>query len=196
MSASRIATSETSGMSSPSRSRLMPTSTSNIPRRRSRMISTRSTVSMSECSSAHARRARRGLGEVLGHPFGQGGDQHAVAHRHLLADLAEQSSTWVATGRISTGGRPGRWAHHQLDHAAGRLRAVHTAPASPRRRCCAARVVPIPSKRSGRLSARTAGGTELDEGFLARTVAPLYIAPICGIVTRIRRPPARASDGR
>jgi hypothetical protein len=28
---------------------LMPTSTSNSPRRRSRMISTRSTVSMSEC---------------------------------------------------------------------------------------------------------------------------------------------------
>ena len=49
LSASRIATSETSGMSSPSRSRLMPTSTSNLPRRRSRMISTRSTVSMSEC---------------------------------------------------------------------------------------------------------------------------------------------------
>ncbi len=33
----------------PSRSRLMPTSTSNLPRRRSRMISMRSTVSMSEC---------------------------------------------------------------------------------------------------------------------------------------------------
>ena len=49
LSASRIATSDTSGMSRPSRSRLMPTSTSNLPRRRSRMISVRSTVSMSEC---------------------------------------------------------------------------------------------------------------------------------------------------
>ena len=38
-----------SGMSRPSRSRLMPTSTSKAPRRRSRMISMRSIVSMSEC---------------------------------------------------------------------------------------------------------------------------------------------------
>ena len=37
------------GGRSPSRSRLMPTSTSNTPRRRSRRISTRSSVSMSEC---------------------------------------------------------------------------------------------------------------------------------------------------
>ena len=39
----------TSGKSRPSRRRLMPTSTSNLASRRSRMISTRSTVSMSEC---------------------------------------------------------------------------------------------------------------------------------------------------
>src|SRR3970282_1387776 len=44
LSASRMATSETSGRSSPSRSRLMPTSTSNSPRRRSRRISTRRAV--------------------------------------------------------------------------------------------------------------------------------------------------------
>ena len=48
LSASRIATKDTSGMSSPSRSKLMPTMTSNLPKRRSRMISERSTVSMSE----------------------------------------------------------------------------------------------------------------------------------------------------
>ena len=49
LSASRMATSETSGISSPSLSKLIPTSTSNLPKRRSRMISTRSTVSTSEC---------------------------------------------------------------------------------------------------------------------------------------------------
>ncbi|MNO03350.1 hypothetical protein D3C81_2240200 [compost metagenome] len=49
LSASRMATKETSGKSRPSRSRLIPTSTSNVPRRRSRRISTRSTVSMSLC---------------------------------------------------------------------------------------------------------------------------------------------------
>ena len=49
LSASRMATSDTSGRSRPSRSRLMPTSTSNSPRRRSRRISMRSIVSMLEC---------------------------------------------------------------------------------------------------------------------------------------------------
>ena len=49
LSASRIATSEISGMSRPSRSRLMPTSTSNTSSRMSLMICDRSSVSMSEC---------------------------------------------------------------------------------------------------------------------------------------------------
>ena len=49
LSASRIPTSETSGRSSPSRSRLTPTSTSYSPSRSSRMIWIRSSVSTSEC---------------------------------------------------------------------------------------------------------------------------------------------------
>ncbi len=49
LSASRIATSDTSGRSRPSRSRLTPTSTSYSPRRSSRMIWIRSSVSISEC---------------------------------------------------------------------------------------------------------------------------------------------------
>ena len=49
LSASKIATSVISGISSPSRSRLMPTSTSNTSRRRSLKISARSSVSISEC---------------------------------------------------------------------------------------------------------------------------------------------------
>ena len=49
LSASRMATSDTSGRSRPSRSRLIPTSTSKSPRRSSRRISTRSKVSISEC---------------------------------------------------------------------------------------------------------------------------------------------------
>ena len=47
LSASRIATSDTSGKSSPSRRRLMPTSTSNSPLRSERKISTRSIASIS-----------------------------------------------------------------------------------------------------------------------------------------------------
>ena len=49
LSASRIATSSISGISSPSRSRLIPTNTSNTSRRISRIISERSSVSTSEC---------------------------------------------------------------------------------------------------------------------------------------------------
>jgi hypothetical protein len=49
LSASRIATRETSGRSRPSRSRLIPTRTSNSPLRRSRRMRTLSRVSMSEC---------------------------------------------------------------------------------------------------------------------------------------------------
>ena len=49
MSASRMATRLTSGRSRPSRSRLMPTTTSMEPRRRSLMISIRSKVSTSWC---------------------------------------------------------------------------------------------------------------------------------------------------
>ena len=49
LSASRIATSETSGRSRPSRSRFTPTSTSYSPNRRSLMIWMRSSVSISEC---------------------------------------------------------------------------------------------------------------------------------------------------
>ena len=49
LSASRMATRVTSGRSRPSRSRLIPTRVSNSPRRRSRRISMRCTVSISEC---------------------------------------------------------------------------------------------------------------------------------------------------
>ena len=49
LSASRMATRETSGRSSPSRSRLMPISASNSPARSARRILTRSRVSTSEC---------------------------------------------------------------------------------------------------------------------------------------------------
>ena len=44
-----IATNETSGRSKPSRNRLIPTNTSNTPKRKSRNISTLSTVPISEC---------------------------------------------------------------------------------------------------------------------------------------------------
>ena len=50
LSASKIATSVISGISKPSRRRLIPTRTSKTSRRKSRIISARSIVSISECS--------------------------------------------------------------------------------------------------------------------------------------------------
>src|SRR6516225_7867159 len=76
LSASRIATSAHSGMSRPSRNRLMPTSASNAPRRKSRMISMRSIVPM--------------FGEVLGHALGQHGDERAITGGRDLAHLADK----------------------------------------------------------------------------------------------------------
>src|SRR5690606_19474023 len=49
LSASNIATKETSGISKPSLKRFIPTSTSNSPKRKSLIISTLSRVSISEC---------------------------------------------------------------------------------------------------------------------------------------------------
>ena len=59
LSASRMATSDTSGRSSPSRSRFTPTSTSNAPSRSSRSTVMRSMASSSECSHLHRSPASR-----------------------------------------------------------------------------------------------------------------------------------------
>ena len=91
MSASRIATRETSGRSSPSRSRLIPTRTSNSPRRSERRISMRWIVSMSLCRY-WTRYAGLGeeLGEVLGHLLGERRDQGPLAAGHDLVEARAQ----------------------------------------------------------------------------------------------------------
>ena len=90
LSASRMATSDTSGRSSPSRSRLMPTRTSNSPRRRSRRIShplERLDVGV-QVAHAHPEPLVV-LRQVLSHPLGEGRHQHALALRgHAAANLA------------------------------------------------------------------------------------------------------------
>ena len=72
LSASRIATSETSGRSRPSRSRLTPTSTSNSPRRRSRIdLDALEGVDLGvQVARPHAR-LEQVVGQVLGHLLGQ-----------------------------------------------------------------------------------------------------------------------------
>src|SRR3954451_14246111 len=110
LSASRIATSDTSGRSSPSRSRLMPTRTSYCPSRSSRSSSIRRSVSTSLCryrvrmpasrrvSGAHAG-AEEVVGEVLGHLFVQRGDQHPLVALDAVVDLVDQVVD-LALGRL------------------------------------------------------------------------------------------------
>ena len=163
LSASRIATSAHSGMSRPSRSRLMPTSASNAPRRRSRMISMRSMVSMSDVHVAHANALLvQVFGEVFRHALCQHGDQRAIAGLRGGADLADEIVDLGARGadvdrRID---QPGRADHLLDEHAA----ALVQLPAARRRRHrdrSAGASCPIPRTAAGGCPCRRAGGNRI-----------------------------------
>jgi len=117
-----MATSAHSGMSRPSRKRLMPTSASNAPRRK---VADDLDALHGVDVGVHVADADALLvqvfGQVLGHPLGQHGDQRAVAWRAVSRTSPTRSSTWVRAGRISTGGsiKPGRADHLLGEHAAG-----------------------------------------------------------------------------
>ena len=105
LSASRMATRLTSGRSRPSRSRLMPTSTSNLARRRSRMISIRSMAPMSECIyltliPAFCRYTVRSSAIFLVRVVTSTRSCRAV--RRLISPM--RSSIWPSMGRTSTWG--------------------------------------------------------------------------------------------
>ena len=128
LSASRIATSETSGRSSPSRSRLTPTSTSYSPRRSCaddldplERVDLRVQVARAEAELEQVAR------EVLGHLLGQRRDQHALVAVDAHAHLAHQVVDLVAR-RADVDLRvddPGR-SHDLLDDAP-RARALELA---------------------------------------------------------------------
>ena len=133
LSASRIATSETSGRSRPSRSRLMPTSTSNSPSRSvAQDLDPLERVDLGvEVADPHAQ-LEQVVGEVLGHLLGERGDQHPLRRpRHAVAISAIRSSIWPLVGRTMTSGsrRPGG-PDDLLDDLVGHL-AARTGPASP-----------------------------------------------------------------
>ena len=90
----------TSGRSSPSRSRLMPTSTSNSPSRRSRRICTRSRVSHLRVQVAGPHpHLQQIVGEVLGHLLGERRHQHPLPGVGPPADLLQQVVD-LAPGRL------------------------------------------------------------------------------------------------
>src|SRR4051794_30814891 len=125
LSASRIATSETSGRSSPSRSRFTPTSTSYSPSRSSRMIWMRSNVSIS-VQVAHAEaHLEQVVGQVLRHLLRERGDQDALVAVHADADLAHQVVDLVARlAHVDLGVHDAGRAHDLLDDAGRALALV------------------------------------------------------------------------
>jgi hypothetical protein len=79
LSASRMATSDTSGRSSPSRSRLMPTSTSNSPRRSAAQdLDALDGVDVGVEVPHPQPLLEQVVGEVLGHLLGERGDEHPL----------------------------------------------------------------------------------------------------------------------
>ena len=161
LSASRIATSDTSGMSSPSRSRLMPTSTSNSPEAQVAddldpldRVDVRVQIAHLDAVLVEV------VGEVLGHPLGQRRHQHALAASRRAALISEsRSSTCVCAGphlehRIDEPRRP----HDLLDHLPG-VRAARSRPAWPRRRSSAAAAARTRRSAAAGCRAPTAAGS-------------------------------------
>jgi hypothetical protein len=100
LSASRIATSDTSGRSSPSRSRLMPTSTSNSPEPQlAQQLHAAQRVDLGVQVAHLDAQLEQVVGEVLGHLLGERGDQHPLVALGALADLVDQVVD-LALGRL------------------------------------------------------------------------------------------------
>ena len=183
LSASRIATSDTSGRSRPSRSRLMPTSTSNFAEPQvaddlDALDRLDVGVQVAHLDAVFV----EVFGQVLGHALGQRRDQHALVPRDAQADLRQQ----VVHLRRD---RP------HLDHRDRRARSAarparppartsraRTAPASPRRRSSAARRAPTRRNAAAGCRAPTAGGNRTRPASPCASDRPVH-APICGIVT-------------
>ncbi len=91
LSASRMATSETSGRSRPSRRRLMPMRTSYSPLRRSREeLDALEGFDLGVHVAAADADLGVVVGEVFGHALGEGGDEDALVALGAVADFGEQ----------------------------------------------------------------------------------------------------------
>ena len=91
LSASRIATSDTSGRSRPSRSRLMPTSTSKSPSRKpAQDLDPLERVDLAVQVAHPQPKLEEVVGEVFGHLLGERGDEHPLVTVGAGADLADE----------------------------------------------------------------------------------------------------------
>ena len=123
LSASRIATSETSGRSSPSRSRLIPTRTSNSPLAQAAddFDALDGLDVRVQVAHAHAEVVIV-VGQILGHLLGQAGDQHARARLDPLANFVEQVvDLGAGLAHLDFGIDETGRTNKLLDHQAGRV---------------------------------------------------------------------------
>ena len=154
LSASRIATSAHSGMSSPSRSRLMPTSTSNTPKPQvADDLDPLQRVDVGvQVAHLHAVLGQV-VGQVLRHALGQRGHQHARALRRPPCGIRPADRPPGAPpGAPRSPDRSARSGGSPVRRTRRRCAPSPTGPAWPRRRSSAAGSVSHSSNFSGRLS--------------------------------------------
>ena len=196
-----MATSDTSGRSSPSRSRLMPTMhVESCLARSSRSSSTRRSVSTSECRySTLMPRSGQVVGQILGHLLGQCGHQHALVFARRASLISAEQVVDLPLGRACTTilrvDQAGR-SDDLLDHAvrAARARSRRASPTGRRSaRRASEELRPI---SAGGCPSRTAGGTHSSTSVRLRDASPSYIAPICGTVTCDSSMISRKSSGK
>ena len=118
------------------------------------------------------------LGKVLGHPLGQGGDQHPLAFFHAFAHFAEQVVHLAAGGahfqrRVDQAGGP----HHLLHHLAG-VRLLIGARRGGHEHHLRGQPLPFIELQRPVVHRRGQPEAELHQGFLARAVALVHAAQL------------------
>ena len=99
------------------------------------------------------------VGEVLGHPLGQRGDQHALAAARRAGDLGQQVvDLRLRRAHVEHGVDQARRPHQLLDHLP-RVLLLVVAPASPTRRSSAAGASRTRRSAAAGCRAPRAGGT-------------------------------------
>ena len=184
LSASRMATHEHSGMSRPSRRRLMPTSTSYVADAEVaddgdalQRLDVR--VQVVDLDAQLHQVAR----QILGHPLGQRRDHHPLALRDALLDHADQIVDLPFDRPDDrSADRAGRWDGSPAPRTGRRSSPARTDRAWPRRRRSGSASLRTPSNASGRLSIALGRRNPYSTSVSLRARSPPHMARTCGMV--------------
>ena len=178
LSASRIATSETSGMSRPSRSRLIPTSTSRAQPQVTDDFHAFDGIDIGmQITHADAVLAQE-VGQILGHALGERGHKHALRHRHPGLDLAQQVVDLGARRQhLHLRIHQTRGTHHLLHHVVRMLALIGGRRGGHEHALAHARFKFLQLQRPV-IQRRRQAESILDQRFLARPVAAIHGAQL------------------